>query len=208
MWKKGSGLYLFATFSSEHLHLLNPCSRCSSSGSVFLKTRNLSEVSGNPIAKSGASGFGVSNHLLSNASPLLTKQLFRFWFMEVLGHGGNHRIRNEKCGLFFFFLLSRFSPGKNDCGKSVHISSSQLETSFTLPWQTLSAFNNSFEVWRGSGTSNDVKKRQYFPFLFHLLITSSPACPSSPQSCLHPAAFSIPAPGFLPSWHFHSLLWV
>lgn len=96
-------MYLFATFSSEHLHFLNPRSCCSSFGSVFLKTRSLNEVSGNPIARSGVSGFGVSNHLLSNASPLLKKQLFRFWFMEVLGHGGNHRIRNEKCGLFFSF---------------------------------------------------------------------------------------------------------
>ena len=77
-------MYLFATFSSEHLHLLNPRSCCGSSGSAFLKTRNLSEDSGNPTAKLGSLAFGVSTHLLSNAFRLLTEQLFRFWFMEEI----------------------------------------------------------------------------------------------------------------------------
>lgn len=120
--------------------------------------------------------------------------------MEVLGQRGNHRSRNEKCGLFFPFLLGRFSPGKNDCGKSVHVSSSKLKASFTPQWQPLLAFSKS-EVWRGFGTSSDVPiippcNRKHLPGII-------------PRCHPHPATFSIPALIFLPifcSCHFFPCL--
>lgn len=116
--------------------------------------------------------------------------------MEVLGQRGNHRSRNEKCGLFFPFLLGRFSPGKNDCGKSVHVSSSKLKASFTPQWQPLLAFS-TFEVWRGFGTSSDVPiippcNRKHLPGIL-------------PRCHPHPATFSVPAFIFLPCCHFLEL---
>lgn len=123
MWKKGSGLYLFATFSSEHLHLPNPC----------LVLQQLWEcVSQNQRPEQGLrqfhnKGVGVSNHLLSNAPHLLTKHLFRFWFMEVLGH----RIRMRNVGYFCLFTEQVFHQAKDDWGKSARISSSKHPSLFS-----------------------------------------------------------------------------
>lgn len=65
MKQKDPGLNLFATFSSEHLHLLKPCPSCSRTECAS-PTQNSREFLSFPTANP-MSGHGMSNQLLSNA---------------------------------------------------------------------------------------------------------------------------------------------